>query len=210
MEIFRESVAQRDKFRSAANKLLNNCFLLKKKEETRNDYIFIQQNRKYFEEYFELLDYQLIVNEDQGVACLVNQSGTGRLRLKKAETILLLILRLLYLEKRKDLSLAEEVVVITEEIHSKYALLKVEQKGTMDKTLLRESMRVFRRYNLIHLMDTDVTDSGCRIKLYPSILFAIPVESVNAYYDEVMARTKKYIQGGEVSEDETTDTDTAD
>ena len=31
-EILNESVAQKEKFRIAANKLLNQCFLLKKKE----------------------------------------------------------------------------------------------------------------------------------------------------------------------------------
>ena len=34
-EILNESVAQKDKFRTAANKLLNHCFLLKKKEDTK-------------------------------------------------------------------------------------------------------------------------------------------------------------------------------
>ena len=57
MEIFNESIVQKEKFRNAANKLLNNCFIVKRKEDTRNDYIFILQYRTYFEEYFDLLGY---------------------------------------------------------------------------------------------------------------------------------------------------------
>lgn len=48
MEIFAESAVQQEKFRSAANKLLNACFIVKKKEETRNDYVFILQHRQLF------------------------------------------------------------------------------------------------------------------------------------------------------------------
>lgn len=100
MEIFAESAIQQEKFRTAANKLLNACFIVKKKEETRNDYVFILQHRQLFSEYFSYLGYQVEINEGHGVVALVNINGTGRLRLKKIESILLLILRLLYLEKR--------------------------------------------------------------------------------------------------------------
>ena len=44
-EVFEESVAQKEKFRVAANKLLNQCFLLKKKEDTRREYVFVRQNK---------------------------------------------------------------------------------------------------------------------------------------------------------------------
>ena len=99
MEIFKESVVQKEKFRSATNKLLNNCFILKKKEDTRNDYIFIVQNKDIIIEYFDLLGYCIEINEIQGVVALINVNGTGRLRLRKIESIILLILRLLYIEK---------------------------------------------------------------------------------------------------------------
>jgi hypothetical protein len=32
MEVFKESQVQKEKFRAAANKLLNNCFIIKKKD----------------------------------------------------------------------------------------------------------------------------------------------------------------------------------
>ena len=35
-EILNESAAQKEKFRTAANRLLNQCFLLKKKDQLRN------------------------------------------------------------------------------------------------------------------------------------------------------------------------------
>jgi hypothetical protein len=204
MEIFKESVVQKEKFRVSANKLLNSCFIVKKKEETRNDYIFIIQNKDYFIEYFDLLGYKLEINDMQGVIGLSSTSGTGRLRLRKMESIFLLILRLLYIEKRKELSLNEEVVVLTDEIQQKYTMLKIDVKSNLDKTNLRDNIKLFRKYNIISNIDTDVTMSDARIKIYPSVLFAVPNENLAQMYDSISDKLNKYVNGGEQNDDEET------
>ena len=93
-----------DKFRQTINKLLNQCFILKKDNDTSSDYRFIMANRDTFEGVLDLLGYDLIVRDDQGVITISNSTGTGRLRLSKIESILLLIVRLLYIEKMEELS----------------------------------------------------------------------------------------------------------
>ena len=207
MEIYAESAVQQEKFRTAANKLLNACFIVKKKEETRNDYVFILQHRQLFNDYFSLLGYQVEINEGHGVVALVNVNGTGRLRLKKIESVLLLILRLLYLEKRKELSLVDDVIVLTDEIQQKYSMLKIGPKANLDKTTLRDVIRLFRRYNLIAPLDREVTLSDARIKIYPSILFAVPNDNLNSMYDTVNEKLNQYATGGESSDDEDADQD---
>lgn len=72
-----ESAAQKEKFRVAANKLLNQCFLLRKREDTKKEYVFVRQNRELFLPFFDLLGYDLKINEDQGVIGIVNSSGRG-------------------------------------------------------------------------------------------------------------------------------------
>ena len=210
MEILKESLIQKEKFRITANKLLNNCFIIKKKDDTRNDYIFIIQNKDLFNEYFDLLGYRLEINEMQGVVALTSQQGTGRLRLKKIESILLLILRLLYIEKRKELSLNEEVVVLTDEIHQKYNMLKLEAKANLDKTTLRDTVRLFKRYNIVSNIDSDVTISDARIRIYPSVLFAVPNDNLSSLYEAINEKLTKYMKGGEQSDDEETLQDQAD
>ena len=197
MEILKESSVQKDKFKIAANKLLNNCFILKKKDDTRNDYIFIVQNKELFIEYFELLGYTIEINEMHGVVALSNMYGTGRLRLKKIESVVLLILRLLYIEKRKELSLNEDVVILADDIHQKYDMLKIESKLNIDKTMLRDAVRLFKRYNLIYNIDADVTKSNARIRIYPSILFAVTNENVTQMYEAINDKLDKYINGGD-------------
>lgn len=197
-EIFNESAAQKDKFRIAANKLLNNCFLVKKKENTKKDYMFIQQNRELFRSYFDLLGYRLLINEDQGVIGLVNDFGSGRLALNKYESILLLIFRLLYLEKRKEIgTFSEEVTVLMEEVREKYAMLKVKAKPVMDKTMEKSIISTLRKYNLVANIESDVTQADTRIIIYPSINMAMPNEDINEFYDQVKNKLTGYAGGEE-------------
>lgn len=204
-EIFEESVAQKERFRIAANKLLNQCFLLKKKQDTKKEYIFVRQNRGLFVPYFELLGYDLKINEDQGVIALVNQFGTGRLSLGKYESIFLLILRLLYVEKRKELgTFSEEVTVLMEEIREKYALLKVKTKPMLDKGMERQMISLFRRYNLVQNLDSDVNQADARIIIYPSVIMAVSVENINEYFEMTEQKLRDYAGGktdGEPEED---------
>lgn len=192
-EILNESVVQKEKFRIAANKLLNHCFLLKKREDTKKDYMFVKQNLEMFVTYFELLGYDLKINEDQGVIGLVNQFGTGRVELSKYESVLLLILRLLYIEKRKELATySEEVTVLMEEIREKYAMLKIKAKPNLDKGMERNLVKVFRRYNIIQNLDSDVNQSDARIIIYPSVIMAVAVENVNEYYEMTERKLSEY------------------
>ena len=211
-EILNESVAQKEKFRVAANKLLNQCFLVKKKEDTKKDYLFVRQNKELFIPYFELLGYDLKINEDQGVIALINQTGTGRLALNKYDSILLLILRILYMDKRKELAtFSEEVTVLMEEIRERYSMLKIKTKPTLDKQTEKHMISLFRKYNLIQNLDSDVNQADARIVIYPSIIMAIPVEEVNAYYEMSIAKLEEYAKGAKDGEsEEDTDQSTAD
>ena len=202
-EILNESVTQKEKFRIAANKLLNQCFLLKKREDTKKDYFFVKQNLELFVTYFDLLGYDVKINEDQGVIGLTNQFSIGRVELSKYESIMLLILRLLYIEKRKELATySEEVTVLMEEIREKYAMLKIRTKPVMDKGMERNFVKLFRKYNLIQNLDTDVNQADARIVIYPSIIMAVTVEDVHQYYEMTEQKRKEYAVGKDSAEKE--------
>ena len=197
-EILNESVSQKDKFRIAANKLLNSCFLIKKREDTRKDYMFVIQNRELFIPYFELLGYQLQINEDQGVIGVVNQYGNGRLQLTKYESIMLLVIRLIYIEKRKEIgTFSEEVTVLMEEIRDKYTMLKIKAKPTLDKTMEKSIISTFRRYNLLLNIESDITQSDARIIIFPSIVMAVQIDDINSYYNGIQGRLTNYAKGEE-------------
>lgn len=185
----------KDKFKSAANKLLGECFLLKKHKDTASDYNYILNNKDAFIEYFDILGYELIIDEQNGVIGLNNPSGTGRIHLKKIESILLLILRLLYIEKRKQLSQIDDVIIIADEIYDKYSMLKMNAK--LDKTAMRNTLGMFQRYHLIGKLDADMSNPDTRILIYPSILFAVTVSSLDALYQSAKDKLDKYSIGGD-------------
>ena len=199
----------KDKFRATANKLLNECFIIKKNKDTISDYNFILNYRDYFISLFDVLGYELVIQEDHGVIGINNPAGTGRIHLKKIESMLLLILRLLYIEERKKVSQTSDVVVIVDQVYDKYNMLKMQNK--LDKTNLRNSMGLFRRYHLIQNLDADMSNPDTRVIIYPSILLAVANSSLDDMYQAAKDKLDKYGRGGEdradSSDDEETDED---
>ncbi len=193
----------KDKFKAAANKLLNECFIIKKNKDTASDYNFILNYRDYFISFFEVLGYEIVIQEDQGVIGINNPAGTGRIHLKKLESMLLLILRLLYIEERKKISQIGEVVVIVDQVYDKYNMLKMQNK--LDKTNLRNAMGLFRRYHLINNLDPDMSNPDTRITIYPSILLAVANSSLDDMYQAAKDKLEKYGKGGEERADSSDD-----
>ena len=200
-EIINESTAQKDKFREASNKLLNQCFLIRRKEDTKKEYMFTIQNRELMIPYFDLLGYDLVINEDQGVIGLINQFGTGRLGLTKYESIMVLIFRLLYIEKRKQIGgFSEEVVVLMEEVRERYAALEIEAKPMLDKGLERNIIRLLRKYQLVQNLDSNINEPEARIIIYPSIMMAVSVDNMDIYYQQSAQKVREYAGGSESDE----------
>lgn len=197
----------KDKFKATANKLLNECFILKKNKDTSSDYNFVLNYKEYFISLFEVLGYELIIQEENGVIGINNPAGTGRIHLRKIESVLLLIIRLLYIEERKKVSQTEDVVILIDQVIDKYNMLKMQNR--LDKTTLRNSMGYFKRYNLIQNLDADMANPDTRVIIYPSILFAVSNVSLDEMYQIAKEKLEKYGKGGDdradIAEDEEAD-----
>lgn len=193
----------RDEFRRVCNKLMSICFICKQNEDTKSDYYFILRQKPVFERYLDVLGFTLEINEEYGVIQLVNRENYNHVRLKLNDSIILLILRILYDEKKRELSLTDVVVNIGD-IQEKYLSLKIREKQ-IDRTTMGNALRLFRRYNLIELLDRDLTQEDSRIVIYDSILMAIRVEDIRRV-SELIAQYRK----GGVSESEDTEESTAD
>ena len=96
--MFLDGVLQRDKdeFARVCNRLLSNCFICKNNEATRKDYYFVTKYRKEFQEYLSVLGYRLEINEEYGVIQVTNPMNYNRYNMKLMESIIILILRILY------------------------------------------------------------------------------------------------------------------
>ena len=178
-----------------ANYLLNNCFLMGTVDTTREKYYYVINHEESFRQIFLPIGYTLVVHRNLRVIQLINNHGSGRVILKKYESIILLILRLLYVEKRESLSTSEDRVLATvEEIKNEYEKLNLPRK--FDRVLLEESLRNIKRYNLLKVEDR-LSDMDAKIRIYPSVMLAMPDANINKAYDE----TAKLLAQYENSED---------
>lgn len=182
--------SQQAMFKEVANKLLAYNFLARDKKDNKEAYYFLMSYKDIFDEFFKILDLEVVLNQQQGSVMLKGFNQGQTLRLKRDETLVLLILRLLYHEKLKETSLNENVVCLVSDIHTKYDYLEIKKR--LNKTDLVAALRLFRRYNLIEATG-DLSTSSCRIVIMPTILLAIPAEDINSLYQTI----NRIKQGGE-------------
>ena len=196
--MFLDGVLQRDKdeFARVCNRLLSNCFICKNNEATRKDYYFVTKYRKEFQEYLSVLGYRLEINEEYGVIQVTNPMNYNRYNMKLMESIIILILRILYDEKKRELSVSDEVIINMGDIHEKFMNLKIRDK-MIDKTTMRNAISTMRRFQLIEVLDKNLSNEDSRIIIYDSILMAVRVEDIKLAYDKI----DKYRKGSESNEE---------
>lgn len=201
---FLEGMLQKDKdeYSRICNRLLSNCFLCKGNPTNRADYYFVLKYKDKFSAYLSLLGYRLEINEEYGVVQLTNPQNYNRYNLKLYESIILLILRILYDEKKRELSVSDEVIINIGDIHDKFLSLKIRDK-MIDKTTLRNAISVFRRFQLVEALDKDMSKEDSRLIIYDSILMAIRVEDIKQAYDKLENYRKGAKSNEETDENET-------
>jgi len=177
------SINEKGEFRRVCNKLLSLCLLCKQKEDTKKDYYFIERHGDAINEYFEPLGYELEINKSIKAVQLINKFGINRIQLKLIESITLLILRILYVEKMQELSLSQFITIEIDELQNRFIALGFKDKA-MDKTLLRQALRTLKRFNIIETLDKDMTLSDSRIIVYPTIQMIVRGENINSIYEK--------------------------
>lgn len=173
------TVTQQGQFKDTANKLLASTFLSRDKRDNKESYYFLMSYKEIFDEFFKILGYEITLDMPSGSVMLTGASASNTLKLKRDESIVLLILRVLYHEKMKDTSLNENIICAISDIHEKYDYLQIKRK--LNKTDLISSLRLFRRYNLIEVTG-DLTSSASKIVILPTILMAIKSENINEVF----------------------------
>ena len=132
---------------------------------------------------------------------LTNGQNVNRQNLKLYESIILLIMRILFDEKKRELSMSDEVIVTLGDIQDKYMILKIRDK-MIDKTTMNNTLRFLRRYQLIELLDNDVSNEESRILIYDSILMAVRVEDIKQVYGKIETYRKGKMKDEETDQDE--------
>ena len=86
-------------------------------------------------------------------------------------------------------------VVDVGEIQDKYITLQIRDKQ-IDKTTMNNALRLFRRYNIIEILDNDLSSEDARILIFDSILMAIRTDDIKKV-SELIGQYKKEDENGE-------------
>ena len=176
------TTGQQQQFKETANKLLASTFLSRDKRDNKESYYFLMSYKEIFDEFFKILGYEIILDMPTGSVMLEGASASHTLKLKRDESLVLLILRLLYHEKMKETSLNDNIVISVNDVHEKYDYLEIKRK--LNKTDLVSALRLFRRYNLIEVTG-DLSTSSCRVVILPTILMAIKSEDITTVFNTI-------------------------
>ena len=201
------------RFQRICRKLLKSTFIVKEKDAVqRSDFFFIARPtiRPLFSEYFQIIGYDVIVDETTGVAMLINNSsddsggiGLNRRRFKLYESVILCALWLVYDNKMTSGGLGAIV------IHKSELDMEIERLGfgdKIDKNKMQSTLELFEDFDLIEVSGK-VTDLECNIKLFPSLQFCLSGEEFKAFVMSAIPKFKdKKSQSAEIDEDEV-DTD---
>ena len=173
---------QKNMFQDIANKLLANTFLCRDKRDNKDNFYFVVSFKEVFDEFFKIIGYEVFLDQSNGTVMIKSESNSGAFKLKRDETVILLILRALYHEKLKETSLNENIVISVQEIHDKYNYLEIKKR--INKTDLVNTLRLFRRFNLIETLG-DITVANTKVVLLPTLLYAICTEDITEVYNSI-------------------------
>ncbi|MDX9691875.1 MAG: DUF4194 domain-containing protein [Acholeplasmataceae bacterium] len=188
-------------FSRIVNKLFQVNFLTKKKPGDVNDYRFILAFKEIFEAYYQIADFSLHIERDEEVVYITNDNFYNHMRLKKTESILILVIRILYQRKKDFVTLDENVEIFLHEIHSELMRIGYLDHKRITKDRLKPALSFLRNYNIIDYIDRGLHDDA-RIKIYPTILYITNLEGMK----EVIQKLDGFVEGG-AEDDEEVDED---
>lgn len=146
--------------------------------KTNKNYLFVQRHLNLFQEYFNYAGFTLENDQNYGVIALHSEMDSSRVHFDPLTTKIIFTLRLLYDEKRSQVSLSSDVFVTVMEICQ-----KLQMTGSIQKRLpqnsLRDSLRRISSFQIIQKQAGKWYDPDTRFLVLPSILFIVTGEQVS-------------------------------
>ena len=188
----------RELFSRLCNKLLTNNFIYGQIKSDREDYRDINRLKTEITNYFYLIDYSLEHDSNYKIFYLRSNDGKGKIKLKKMESVLVLLFRKLYYVKSKETGTSVEVTVTFDELSDEINKTHL-FKDKMTKQLLKDSLLVLRRFKLIYFDSTNFNTTDL-FEIYPTIIHVVTTEDLKLIENKLASYQNA---DDEESEDET-------
>lgn len=172
------SEGERNIFSKVAGKLLAETFIVKSKDTDKADFYFLSENKPAFVSFFEMLDYSLLDDPINGIFYIQTSADRNRIRLTKFDTAIILILRRLYYEEKKEVTSDERTLVSLDAIMGNIRSSQI-FKDEKRPSAYEVSLRKLRAHKIINYSAPKI-DETTTIEIYPSILVVVPSDSLEA------------------------------
>lgn len=191
---------EKEKFSRICNKILDKNFLIRQKESDKEDYFFVVGHLTLFQNYFMLMDYMVTHYETDQIVALSTEANRNRARLRRNDTIMLLVLRLLYQKKSKEATQLNQILVSVKDIQEELDRTSL-FKGKIPKTELQTTMRMLKSFSLIDFQSSNLINDDTRVEIYPSLLRVVNIDDMTKLETQLNA----YSNGGDDDEDDDQD-----
>lgn len=169
----------------------------------REKYLLARRYEPELTSFFQSINWEFRCDSQNEVAYVVSPDSTHRRNMDKEETIWLLVLRLLYEEKRGELSFAGCPITTMAEIRTKYDLAGFRFFDGKNKVRIKKLIEFTKRYNLADALDEDIYAEDCRFRLFHSLLYAITADQAEKLHREIQERIIKKEGDAHEIDDET-------
>jgi len=183
-----------EKFKMALHILTSKTFIIRGIDKEQEIYDFTVRNNALFDAWFSCMDASLTRDESLGVIAF-RGLGNTRLYFSKDEICAVLVLRLLYDDKKNEVSLTKFPVVTVRDFQDKYNAMTGDE---INKTTLKKTLAKLSSCKLISVESQDYADPEGIIQLYPSIPISIDRNAL----DNAIALLKDKSEDGEDVEGE--------
>ena len=182
------NLTEQEAFRRIVNWLLAHTYLLQgtyafedNMNRTNPDYLFVERNFELFQDYLEYAGFRLERDSNYGVIFLTSSYEFNRIKLDKATTLMLYVLRLIYEEEREKLSLSRDIFTTTGDLVHKMISLGVIKRKPANLSL-RDSLRTLNRFRIVEKVDGPWENADTRLLILPAILFVVTNERISNMY----------------------------
>jgi hypothetical protein len=184
-------------FSRLCNKLLNENFIYGQLQADKTDYYAILKFRDLIENYFDLIDYQLSHDDTRKIFFLESTADRNRIKLKKIESVLLVLLRRAYYVKSKETVDSNVNISITiDELIDSLVQTNI-YKDKLAKTQIIDALKVLKRFKLINF-DGKNYEINNVIEIFPMVSLVVKINDI----DQLNIKLKTY-KSKEDDEDET-------
>lgn len=190
---------KKSNFSKIVNRLLNESFLIREKDEDKDDYYKAIDAIDELNNYLSIMDYEVIYDKDINLIYIKSLDNKNRIHLTKFVTVVLLLLRVEYFKASKKASLTDLVSITFDEL--KQAVKKTniykDEKSTNEYL---EVLKELKRLKIVNYKVGNDFSGETRIFIYPSILYVVSIENV----ENLSNLLKKYLgdnKDEEVNED---------